>query len=289
MLIKELCAECTLTKKAVEYYTEQGLLFPKSLENGYRIFNDNDVICAKKISVLRRIGLSIDEIKAVFSSQPHENELAKIACKKSLNIEADRQRLQLLEELSHNGDFQQAHNSLASIEQNKRISDKLLDIFPGYFGGYFSLHFSSFLTEPITTLSQLEAFNIIVEFLDNMPSPVVPPDLQEYIDEYTKLFDTKTIQNVTAGMQKSLENPKQFLSENKKTLSDYADFKDTDEFKNSVAYKVSSLLQEFCSTSGYYDVFIPAMRRLSTSYNEYQLKIEQLSKLYIPIGDANQL
>ena len=36
MLINEVCKECNLTKKAVEYYTEQGLIQPRIKENGYR-------------------------------------------------------------------------------------------------------------------------------------------------------------------------------------------------------------------------------------------------------------
>lgn len=35
MLINEVCKECNLTKKAVEYYTEQGLIQPRITENGY--------------------------------------------------------------------------------------------------------------------------------------------------------------------------------------------------------------------------------------------------------------
>lgn len=33
MLINEVCRECNLTKKAVEYYTEQGLIRPDIAEN----------------------------------------------------------------------------------------------------------------------------------------------------------------------------------------------------------------------------------------------------------------
>ena len=42
MLINEVCKECNLTKKAVEYYTEQGLIQPRITENGYRQFSETD-------------------------------------------------------------------------------------------------------------------------------------------------------------------------------------------------------------------------------------------------------
>ena len=36
MLINEVCKKCSLTKKAIEYYIEQGLVIPAIQENGYR-------------------------------------------------------------------------------------------------------------------------------------------------------------------------------------------------------------------------------------------------------------
>ena len=44
MRISEVAKRAELTKKAVLYYCEQGLLFPKILENGYRSFSEADVI-----------------------------------------------------------------------------------------------------------------------------------------------------------------------------------------------------------------------------------------------------
>ena len=41
MLINEVCKECNLTKKAVEYYTEQGLIQPRITENGYRQLSED--------------------------------------------------------------------------------------------------------------------------------------------------------------------------------------------------------------------------------------------------------
>ena len=38
MLINEAARKCGITKKAVQYYVEQGLVDPKVLENGYRDF-----------------------------------------------------------------------------------------------------------------------------------------------------------------------------------------------------------------------------------------------------------
>ena len=53
MLINEVCKKCGLTKKAIEYYEEQGLTHPQIMGNGYRMFSEDDVIQLNKIAVLR--------------------------------------------------------------------------------------------------------------------------------------------------------------------------------------------------------------------------------------------
>jgi len=68
VLIKEVCKECSLTKKAIEYYEKQGLLSPKVSNNGYRNYDSKDISILKEISVLRRLGLSIEAIKEVLLS-----------------------------------------------------------------------------------------------------------------------------------------------------------------------------------------------------------------------------
>lgn len=52
MQITELCKKCCVTKKAVEYYCKEGLLQPEILENGYRVFSDEDERTLNKIHTL---------------------------------------------------------------------------------------------------------------------------------------------------------------------------------------------------------------------------------------------
>ena len=68
MLINEVCKECNLTKKAVEYYTEQGLIQPRITENGYRQFSETDALKLKRIAVLRGLGFSVLEIRTILEN-----------------------------------------------------------------------------------------------------------------------------------------------------------------------------------------------------------------------------
>jgi hypothetical protein len=48
--------------------------------------------------------------------------------------------------------------------------------------------------------------------------------------------------------RRSIENPERFLSENKYSLEQYIAFKQSDEYRNSPAYKIQALLKEFNKT-----------------------------------------
>ncbi|MGZ7445051.1 MerR family transcriptional regulator [Paenibacillus sp. TH7-28] len=63
MLINEACKRSNLTKKAVEYYEAKGLISPEILENGYRDYSEADILTLKEISVLRKCGISVTDIK----------------------------------------------------------------------------------------------------------------------------------------------------------------------------------------------------------------------------------
>lgn len=78
MLINEASRLTNLTKKDIEYYIEQKLVFPNILDNGYRDFSGNDVECLKKIYVFNKLGLSTEEIKAVLADKTN-NTLQKIS------------------------------------------------------------------------------------------------------------------------------------------------------------------------------------------------------------------
>lgn len=75
MLIGEVAKRTELTKKALYYYEEQGLIHPEVQENGYRYFTEEDVFRIKKIITLRSIGVSIADIKLYFEDVTKEREL----------------------------------------------------------------------------------------------------------------------------------------------------------------------------------------------------------------------
>ncbi len=280
MLIKDVCLQADVTKKAVEYYIEKKLITPTVLENGYREFDKEDCIKLKRISMFRKLGLSIDEIKRVINDNSNE-ELQKIAVQKELKLKFDLTKKSLIDEIGSGKNIDEIISDLDDLEKNKTITEKLLDAFPGYYGRFIALHFSTFLNEPISTKEQQEAYNEIVDFLDKMPDLNMPNELQKYIIESTKNITTKHINKINEDKIKSIENPEKFFEDNKEILEAYLKYKQSEEYKLSPVYKIQEILKQFTNTSGYNDVFIPAMKRLSTSYAEYYKQLEEANEKFM--------
>ena len=273
MLINEVCKKTKLTKKAVEYYVLQGLLSPEVSKNGYRNFRKEDAERLSKISVLRKLGLGIEDIKAVLSDSSNA-VLQKLSGRRELLSRKALKKAAILEELSCGRDYQEISRELDALEQNATIEERLLNSFPGYYGKFICLHFASFLDEPVSSENQKEAYQEIIDFLDNVPELQFPEEIQEYLEENTSGITVEQINSIVEKQKKSVEEPEKFLEENKETLEFFYRYMQSEEYKASPAYKFRLLLKEFNQSTGYYDVFIPAMKKLSPAYAKYQQLIE---------------
>ena len=66
MKINEVEQQVGITKKNIRFYEQQGLLNPKrNMENGYRDYSEEDVTELKKIKMLRKLSLPIEEIRRI--------------------------------------------------------------------------------------------------------------------------------------------------------------------------------------------------------------------------------
>lgn len=67
MKINEVEKLLNIPKATIRFYEKEGLLAPKRNENTYREYSEVDVETLKKIVILRKIGVSVDDIKQVQS------------------------------------------------------------------------------------------------------------------------------------------------------------------------------------------------------------------------------
>jgi len=66
--INEVEAQVGITKKNIRFYEEKGLLSPRrNSENGYREYGEEEVAALKRIKLLRKLGLPLEEIRQMQS------------------------------------------------------------------------------------------------------------------------------------------------------------------------------------------------------------------------------
>lgn len=66
MTIKEVEQRLEVPRATVRFYEKEGLIKPTREENGYRDYSDEDLERLRKIIILRKIGLSIEDIEDLF-------------------------------------------------------------------------------------------------------------------------------------------------------------------------------------------------------------------------------
>lgn len=67
MTIKDMERHTGMSRANIRYYEAEGLLLPHRGENGYRIYSEADAATLLKIRLLRSLGLSLDQIRALQS------------------------------------------------------------------------------------------------------------------------------------------------------------------------------------------------------------------------------
>lgn len=285
MLINEVCKTCALTKKAVEYYIAQGLVAPSVQENGYRDFSDADIERLKKISVLRGLGISAAELQKILSVQQEMGDAAlkAISDRKRMEIAVMQEKRQLLQELSSTQDWDLVQKKLRQLQNKQSVLARLQEAFPGYYGNYICQHFAPYLNEPVETQEQQEAFETILDFLDRVHLEL-PADLQAYYCEVTAEYDDTIMETVDAKVKSAYGDMERFLVENREAIEAYMKYKASEAYQSSNAFRLEQELKQFISASGYYEVFLPAMCRLSKSYREYRKMMMNANQRFVQEG-----
>lgn len=280
MLINEVSKKTGLTKKAIDYYTNKGLVNPEVLENGYRDYSEGDLETLRKISVLRKLSLGIDEIKLVLSKNSSDI-LSDIANKRDMEIKRDIARRELLVKLSTELDYDEIKTKLQGMDRGYSIKERLLEAFPGYFGKLIILNFSKYLDVVINTSEQEGAYKRIIGFLDNCPNLELPEDLKTYLEETTSEITEDMILETIEGKEEAVKNPEKFFEDNAENIEMWMEYKNSDEYKNSPMYKITEYLNEFYQSAGFVDVFIPNLRELSPEYDNYYEQLLSANETYL--------
>lgn len=91
MKIKQVEDLVGIKSKTIRFYEDQGLLMPCRSENGYREYHDPEIKRLKQIKFLRKLGVPITQIQALYLSS-----ISLDSCLREHLLELDHQKEDLL-------------------------------------------------------------------------------------------------------------------------------------------------------------------------------------------------
>lgn len=267
-----------LRRKAILYYEEKGLISPAIEENNYRNYSEEDLDRLIKISLYRRLGLSISEIKKILDS--NNKEIGKILRDRDYKIELEKSKKNLLERIIRGDDLKKITDELNTLEKEESIYEKLTRIFPGYFGQAFFMTYKPFLKEKLKE-DEEEAFNEYVNFLDSLPEIDFTEEEKSYIENLTSDFKNEDLEKINSEKIKAAYNFENWLRENENNIKAYEKFLESHEYKNSPVKIIRDKIKNYMIENNYYEVALPLIRKMSPAYDDYYKKLLESNEKFL--------
>lgn len=217
MTINEIKKKTGLTKKAINYYEQKGLISPMyNPENKYRDFSEQDLKELAVIAFLRQLNISVEKIKGVVDHKLSIHDLLKQQVASLENIIASLKNEKALISISIKDhsfknideiDLDQVLSLKIEVELNQfkrenAIHSQWQKIFPGKLGRLFALIYNAYLSEAIDSQEKRAAWYALIDHLDNIDEIEMPPEIEEIID--SKYFE-KILQEVESTFKQSFE------------------------------------------------------------------------------------
>lgn len=118
MKIKQVEELVGITSKNIRFYENQGLLTPERAENGYREYHEQNIEALKKIKLLRKLGISVEEIRAVLN---HSRSLEDCLEKHLAVLEKEQENLLNMQRLSDA--ILQQRDSIDTLNTNEWLDE----------------------------------------------------------------------------------------------------------------------------------------------------------------------
>lgn len=231
MKISEVMKITSLTKKAINYYEESGIISPLvNRDNNYRDYTKEDIEKLKQISVLRSFDIPVKKIKEILISPKEIEKIFKEHLNKVqiqiLNMERSQEILQLcindinlmnsnMDKITDDMMLLKRSFDMSEREKEGYMKKELLRIFPGFFGKYICFKFSNYLDEPIDNKEKESAWIHLVKILDNSHELKVNNEILNSIE--SDKMDWNLIEEIIKNRDKD------FYSMNKEDIQTYID------------------------------------------------------------------
>lgn len=289
MKISEVMKITKLTKKAINYYEEEGLIKPDiNSNNNYREYSQNDVDKLIQISTLRQLDVPVVEIKHIISHPDLIRDKLEQHLKR-LNDEEKRIEMirnvikTCLDGLNRTSDITELTKNMMTLKESLEMDDRaregfikrqLLRVFPGDFGKLMVAAYGPFLNEVVDTPEKEKAWLNLVNCLDKADSINYPQEMGEMYEKYTNediekmsMIINKVIKEwISDRVEKSYMDRETFLKKldvieplHKKVFNMVKNIKE--QLKNSGSDKISEYLSI-----------------LSSDYRKYKNNLEKFQK-----------
>ena len=274
MKINEAAEQAGLSKRAVKYYEEQGLLHIRKDTNGYRNYTEEDINTLKEISAYRKLGIGISSIRTLLSGADTQLLEHIYEEKKALSLENQKELEALRQFMTDNN-----ADALNQAVDYHSIADAMHDMLPGFFGYFFMNHFQPYLQITITTPEQQEAYRNILAFWDNVKIRI---PLFMWISSYVMyLLPKPGMEQAAARMEEQLRQLSSPTEEEYRKLREKTKqnvrMKNRFFFKYHPAFISQRRFMKRLQDCGYNDIFIPNMIRLSPAYQKYHDALMQIN------------
>ncbi|MFR5523527.1 MAG: MerR family transcriptional regulator [[Clostridium] innocuum] len=164
MKLQEVAQQVQMTKRAIKYYEEKGLLQVEKDENGYRRYTEEHIAVLQQIQVYRKLGMELSAIQRIFHDpQVEQEELQRLEGQMQRQLEQQSAQLEAVRQmLAGAKDYQVLQEQL----DYQTIAAAIQEMIPGIYGKLFLHHFLPYLQIPITTQEQRDAYQAILTFWD---------------------------------------------------------------------------------------------------------------------------
>lgn len=267
MKISEVIQQVDLSRRAVKYYEEQGLITVRKDENGYRNYTKENLADLKEIAAYRKLGISISDIRKLLHTDNPEL-LKNIYKEKSDLHHAGEKELEALHSFIETHDVDQLYESVDYATIGKAFQDMM----PGFYGYYFMNHFQPYLQMQITTKEQQKAYENIIEFWDHTDIKI--PLFLRFSSYITyKLTPQASMDQMISRMEQTLKSYLHPTEEEYERLKEQTrrnvKLKNSFFFKYHPVFIAQRKFMKRMQDQGYNDIFIPNMVALSPKYKEY--------------------
>lgn len=278
MLRSEAEEKTGLSRKAIEYYEDKGLIHPQRLENGYRDYSDEDVKLLKETAFLTKLGLSLGQVKDILLKKP--SSLSSILRAKEYALEVEEKKKEILDLLLKGANQVLIEEKVKALESQKTVYERLTDIFPGYFGQLLFVAYKPFLNEPLDSEGEVY-FKEFVAYLDSLPSFALSKEEEAYLEEISKEYSMESFDEVNQRKIAAVYDSEKWLEENKELIETYEAYKNSQAYKHSQMKVVQEKLKDYMMTHNYYEIAIPLIRKFSKSYDAYYEKLLAANENYL--------